>query len=147
MIVLREMRWWDIEPVLDLENELFPEDAWSAGMFWSELADARHPGATRWYTVAEAGDGRIVGYAGLMAIAGEGDVQTIAVAQDHWGDGLGTRLLDRAGAAGRRGRAASTCCWRSGSTTRVPSGSTSASASSRSASAGTTTSPPGSTPW
>jgi len=93
MILLREMRWWDIEPVLALENELFPEDAWSAGMFWSELADARHPGATRWYTVAEAEDRRIVGYAGLMAIAGEGDVQTIAVSQDHWGDGLGTRLL------------------------------------------------------
>lgn len=96
MIVLREMRWWDIEPVLELERALFPEDAWSAGMFWSELADARHPRATRWYTVAEdAAQGRIVGYAGLMAVAGEGDVQTIAVAEDHWGSGLGSRLLAR----------------------------------------------------
>jgi ribosomal-protein-alanine N-acetyltransferase len=111
---LREMRWWDIEAVLVLERELFPDDAWSVGMFWSELADARHPGATRWYTVAEQavgqregegedeGEGpdegaerRIVGYAGLMAIAGEGDVQTIAVAQDQWGTGLGARLLQR----------------------------------------------------
>ncbi|WP_037605654.1 ribosomal protein S18-alanine N-acetyltransferase [Streptacidiphilus rugosus] len=93
--VLREMRWWDIDPVLELERELFPEDAWSAGMFWSELADARHPRASRWYTVAEDEAGRIVGYAGLMAVAGEGDVQTIAVAQDQWGTGLGTRLLQR----------------------------------------------------
>jgi ribosomal-protein-alanine N-acetyltransferase len=93
--VLREMRWWDIEAVLELERRLFPEDAWSAGMFWSELADARHATATRWYTVAEDAAGRVVGYAGLMAIAGEGDVQTIAVAEDQWGTGLGTRLLRR----------------------------------------------------
>jgi ribosomal-protein-alanine N-acetyltransferase len=93
--VLREMRWWDIEAVLELERRLFPEDAWSAGMFWSELADARHARATRWYTVAEDAAGRVVGYAGLMAIAGEGDVQTIAVAEDQWGTGLGARLLRR----------------------------------------------------
>jgi ribosomal-protein-alanine N-acetyltransferase len=92
-IAQREMRWWDIAPVLELECELFPEDAWSAGMFWSELADARHPRATRWYTVAEDARGTIVGYAGLMAVAGSADVQTIAVAREHWGTGLGARLL------------------------------------------------------
>ncbi|WP_189130634.1 ribosomal protein S18-alanine N-acetyltransferase [Wenjunlia tyrosinilytica] len=86
------MRWWDIAPVLDLEHELFPADAWSKGMFWSELAETRHPRATRYYVVAEL-DGRLVGYAGLMAVAGEGDVQTIAVARDQWGSGLGARLL------------------------------------------------------
>lgn len=55
-IVLREMRWWDLDTVLALEHALFPEDAWSRGMFWSELADARHPGATRTYLVAETPD-------------------------------------------------------------------------------------------
>ncbi|WP_187645831.1 ribosomal protein S18-alanine N-acetyltransferase [Streptomyces sp. TRM49041] len=98
------MRWWDIAPVLHLERELFPEDAWSEGMFWSELAHARGPEATRRYVVAEepgdgavdgtgAGDGRIAGYAGLAAAGGLGDVQTIAVAREHWGTGLGARLL------------------------------------------------------
>ncbi|GAA0631925.1 ribosomal protein S18-alanine N-acetyltransferase [Streptomyces thermocarboxydovorans] len=91
-VVLREMRWWDIEPVLELERELFPEDAWSRGMFWSELAHSRGPGATRRYVVAQEGD-RIVGYAGLAASGGQGDIQTIAVARDHWGSGLGSRLL------------------------------------------------------
>ncbi|OAH16276.1 ribosomal protein S18-alanine N-acetyltransferase [Streptomyces jeddahensis] len=99
-LVLREMRWWDIDPVLELERELFPDDAWSRGMFWSELAHARGPGATRCYVVAEAGD-RLIGYAGL-AVTGSGedensavvgDVQTIAVARDQWGTGLGARLL------------------------------------------------------
>ncbi|WP_405575956.1 MULTISPECIES: ribosomal protein S18-alanine N-acetyltransferase [Streptomyces] len=86
------MRWWDIGPVLDLEHALFPEDAWSAGMFWSELAHSRGPRATRRYVVAEA-DGKIVGYAGLAAAGGLADVQTIAVARDQWGTGLGARLL------------------------------------------------------
>lgn len=100
--VLREMRWWDIAPVLELEHELFPEDAWSAGMFWSELAHARGPRASRRYVLAEippdsasaAGStGRLVGYAGLAASGDQGDVQTIAVAKDQWGTGLGARLL------------------------------------------------------
>ncbi|CAM5697564.1 ribosomal protein S18-alanine N-acetyltransferase [Streptomyces aurantiogriseus] len=98
--VLREMRWWDIDPVLELEKDLFPEDAWSRGMFWSELAHSRGPEATRHYVVAEAGD-RIVGYAGLATSGTESDsgsaagadVQTIAVARDRQGTGLGARLL------------------------------------------------------
>lgn len=84
---LREMRWWDIDPVLRMERELFPEDAWSRGMFWSELAHARGPGATRRYLVAEE-DGHVVGYAGLVTSGEQADVQTIAVARDHWGTGL-----------------------------------------------------------
>lgn len=99
---VREMRWWDIGPVLELERALFPDDAWSKGLFWSELAHARGPGATRRYVVAEEASseeasggegGRVVGYAGLAAIDGTGDVQTIAVAQEHWSTGLGSRLL------------------------------------------------------
>ncbi|MFE6975395.1 ribosomal protein S18-alanine N-acetyltransferase [Streptomyces sp. NPDC057682] len=92
--VLREMRWWDIEPVLALEHELFPEDSWSSGMFWSELAHARGAGATRRYVVAEdPATGRITGYAGLAAAGDLADVQTIAVTRDHWGGGLGAALL------------------------------------------------------
>ncbi|GAA1160158.1 ribosomal-protein-alanine N-acetyltransferase [Kitasatospora gansuensis] len=99
---LRPMRWWDIEPVMELELRLFPEDAWSRGMYWSELADTG-PGGTRHYTVAVDGDGAVVGYAGLMAVGAEGDVQTIAVAEDQQGAGLGARLLaDLVAEAARR---------------------------------------------
>lgn len=98
---LREMRWWDIDRVLGLEKDLFPEDAWSRGMFWSELAHARGSEATRRYVVAEDDEGRIVGYAGLAAsgtasdsgFAAVADIQTIAVVRDQWGTGLGGRLL------------------------------------------------------
>lgn len=90
--VLREMRWWDIDRVLELERALFPDDAWSRGMFWSELAHARGPGANRRYLVAEQ-DGTLVGYGGLAASGDLADVQTIAVARAQWGTGLGARLL------------------------------------------------------
>ncbi len=91
-VTLREMRWWDLDRVMELEEELFPEDAWSRGMFWSELAHARGRDATRHYVVAESGS-RLVGYAGLAVFDRTGDVQTIAAARDHWGTGLGARLL------------------------------------------------------
>jgi ribosomal-protein-alanine N-acetyltransferase len=93
------MRWWDIPAVTVLEHLAFPEDAWSVGMFWSELAET----ATRCYLVAEeygedpghpdSRGPRIVGYAGLLAGIGEAEVQTIAVDPSREGSGLGTALL------------------------------------------------------
>ncbi|MEU4736246.1 ribosomal-protein-alanine N-acetyltransferase RimI, partial [Streptomyces fradiae] len=73
------MRWWDIAPVLELERELFPEDAWSEGMFWSELAHARGPRSTRRYVVAEvpadAGvRGDVVDAAGVVEELADGDL-------------------------------------------------------------------------
>jgi ribosomal-protein-alanine N-acetyltransferase len=107
-VVLREMRWWDIEPVLGLEQVLFPEDAWSPGLFWSELAHARGPGATRRYVVADAGagagSGGLVGYGGLAAVAGTGDIQTVGVVPEYRGTGLAARLMrELLGAAGEFG--------------------------------------------
>ena len=97
--VLRPMRWWDIPAVLVLEHSAFPEDAWSVGMFWSELAEV----GTRHYLIAEESgtdpahpdrEGpRIIGYAGLLAGLGEAEVQTIAVDPAREGGGLGTALL------------------------------------------------------
>lgn len=85
---LRPMRWWDIEPVLSIEADLFSDDAWSAGLFWSELA--QHD--TRSYLVV-ADDNAIVGYAGMALIGDEAYIQTIGVVRDRWGTGLGSVLL------------------------------------------------------
>ena len=87
-VTLRPMRWWDIEPVMVLEHELFGADSWSAELFWSELAE--HD--TRRYLVAES-DGEIVGYAGLLGYVDDGYVQTVAVAPAAQGRGIGTRLM------------------------------------------------------
>lgn len=90
MLTLRPIRWWDIEALVEIEADLFGVDAWSAETFWGELAGI--PG-TRWYRAAVDGD-EIVGYVGLAAIDGTGDVQTIAVRRDRQGTGLGAVLLD-----------------------------------------------------
>ena len=88
-VALRRMRWWDIEAAVSLEQRLFPDDPWTVGMFWSELAGWP---ATRHYVVAERED-EIVGYAGLSAVV-DADVQTLAVAPEAQGLGIGGQLLD-----------------------------------------------------
>lgn len=86
--VLTRMRWWHIEDVLPLEQDLFVDDRWTARTYWSELGqlDTRH------YVVALDGD-TVVGYAGLCDYPDEAFVQTIAVARSAQGKGLGARLL------------------------------------------------------
>jgi ribosomal-protein-alanine N-acetyltransferase len=85
------MRWWDLDDVLNIEREAFPETAWTAAMFWSELAGDPH---SRNYFAAVSAEGVLVGYAGLLANPPVGDVQTIAVAQAARGTGVGAHLLD-----------------------------------------------------
>ena len=84
-----------------LEQELFPEDAWTPEMFAAELAQ---PASRRLYLVAEEGDA-LIGYAGMMFTGGpEADVVTMAVDPSRWGRGIGTALLTALVAeAGRRG--------------------------------------------
>lgn len=89
-LALAPMRWWHIEQIGPIERDLFGDEEWSPGMFWSELAQAD----TRWYRVALDGD-EVVGYAGLC-VYGPDDawVQNIAVRRDRQGTGLGRRMLD-----------------------------------------------------
>jgi len=89
--VLRVMRWWDLDVVLDLEHVVFGGQAsWSVEQLWSELAgvpDSRH------YLVAEMG-ADVVGYAGLSVVGDTGDVMTVAVAPSRRRHGVGRALLD-----------------------------------------------------
>jgi len=89
-MTIRAMRWWDIEGVHAIETVAFPRTAWTLEMFWSELSGVPE---TRWYVVAEDEE-EIVGYAGLMTVGADADVQTLAVARAAQGTGLGQRLLD-----------------------------------------------------
>ena len=85
----RPMRWWDIPDVISIEESAFPATAWSPAQFWSELAQD-----DRVYLVAEI-SGRLVAYAGVMVRPPTADIQTIAVAADCRGRGIGRDLLDR----------------------------------------------------
>jgi [ribosomal protein S18]-alanine N-acetyltransferase len=87
---LRPLRYEDLAAVLDLERTLFPDDAWSPGMFAEELAMQGHG---RHYVAAEEGNA-LVGYAGMMLPGGrQAEVLTLAVDERHWGQGIGSALL------------------------------------------------------
>jgi ribosomal-protein-alanine N-acetyltransferase len=92
-VKLRRLRWWDIAPLVPLERDLFRDSAWTAEVFWAELA----LGDARVYLVAEADDGSLVGYAGLScppaARGGDAEVMTVAVSPTAQGRGVGKALL------------------------------------------------------
>lgn len=90
----------DLDDVMWLEHASFPTDAWSASQMSAELWSPHG-----YYVVVETttdGAPTVVGYAGLSSLAGNpvADVQTIAVAADQRGRGIGrvlfTELLDEA---------------------------------------------------
>jgi [ribosomal protein S18]-alanine N-acetyltransferase len=88
VIALERFRWWHIDEVLGIEEDLFGPERWSAAMFWNELAQ-RH-----FYLVAREG-GSVVGYAGLAVVGpDEAWVQNIAVRRDGQRQGVGRRLLE-----------------------------------------------------
>ena len=88
MIELHRMRWWHLDEVLALEQQVFGLESWTARTYWSELAQTD----TRHFVVALEGDA-LRGYAGLCAYPDEALVQTIAVSPLAQGQGLGARLL------------------------------------------------------
>ena len=86
--MIERFRWWHIDEVLPIEQELFSPEPWSAGQFWSELGQVD----TRHYVVAvEKG---VVGYAGLCDYPDEAFIQTMAVAPSYQGKGVGALLLE-----------------------------------------------------
>jgi [ribosomal protein S18]-alanine N-acetyltransferase len=87
--LLRPMTHADIDAVLELERAVFGAEAWSRQMLAGELD--QQP-ASRYYLVADD-DGQVAGYAGLLGAGWQGDVLTLAVAADRWGQGIGTALL------------------------------------------------------
>ncbi len=89
-VTLRPMTEADLDAVVELEQAVFGEEAWTRQMLAGELE--QQP-ASRHYLVAEE-DGRIAGYAGLLGVGWQGDVLTLAVATDRWGHGIGSALLE-----------------------------------------------------
>lgn len=89
---LRRATEADVEAIMLLETATFVTDAWSEQSMRSEVT-----GPHGYYLVAVGLDDpdRIDGYAGLLAPrgAGEGDIQTIAVAPGARRHGLGRALM------------------------------------------------------
>jgi ribosomal-protein-alanine N-acetyltransferase len=86
---IRTMTGEDVPAVYRLECVIFPQP-WSEQTFRDELGQE-----SRSYVVAADPSGEIVGYAGLLHVAGEAHVTTMAVAPEARGRKLGTRLMLR----------------------------------------------------
>jgi [ribosomal protein S18]-alanine N-acetyltransferase len=86
-VTIGRLRWWHIEQLLPIEEDLFGAEKWSAAMFWNELATGHR------YLAATGPGDELVGYAGLALAGDEAWVQNIAVRRDRQGEGLGRALL------------------------------------------------------
>lgn len=79
----------DLDAVWAIEAAVFDGEAWSRDMMAEELS-----GPHRSYIVLQDHAGTVQGYAGLLAMGKDGDVQTIAVDPAHRGAGHGRRLIE-----------------------------------------------------
>ncbi len=88
---LRAATLADLDAIDAIERVTLPTDAWSREAIASELS-----GPHGHYLAAVDEQGEIIGYAGLLAPrgSGQGDIQTIAVAESHRRQGVGAALLD-----------------------------------------------------
>jgi [ribosomal protein S18]-alanine N-acetyltransferase len=95
-VVIDRLRWWHIQTLLPIEADLFGAEQWTAGMFWSELANGN-------YYVAAFEEGELIGYAGLAVNSPyEAWVNNVAVRRDHQRRGVGRALVDDLLAEARR---------------------------------------------
>jgi ribosomal-protein-alanine N-acetyltransferase len=85
-VVVAPMRPRHLPGVLAIEAAVYPRP-WSSRLFEEELTRSN-----RVYLVARVGD-RVVGYAGLLMIADDGHVATVAVDPAWQRRGIATRLL------------------------------------------------------
>ena len=89
-IEIKPMTDADIKAVSKIEESLFAADPWSPELFAQELYEV---GNSREVVCAWDGDA-IVGYASLRYVGAEGDVNTVAVARDQQGKGVGRQLMN-----------------------------------------------------
>ena len=86
-IRIEPMRRRHLRGVLRIEQEVNPRP-WSLSLFMSELRYRE----SRIYLVARTGLD-IVGYAGLMLVAGDGHITNVGVEESHRRHGVATRLM------------------------------------------------------
>jgi ribosomal-protein-alanine N-acetyltransferase len=86
-VTMSPMRRRHLRAVQRIEQQVYPRP-WSMGLFMSELGF----GDSRVYVVAKV-DGTLVGYGGVMLVAGDGHITTLAVDPAWHRHQIGTRLL------------------------------------------------------
>jgi ribosomal-protein-alanine N-acetyltransferase len=94
VVTIGPMRRRHLRSVLRIEQQVYPRP-WSMGLFMSELGYR----GSRVYCVARVGT-TVVGYGGLMLVADDGHITTLAVDPTWHRRQLGTRLLHTLASAG-----------------------------------------------
>ena len=86
-VVIEPMRRRHLRGVLRIEQAVNPRP-WSLSLFSSELRYRD----TRVYVIARIGT-QLVGFAGLMLVAGDGHITNVGVDGEHRREGIATRLM------------------------------------------------------
>lgn len=87
----------DVPALTDLEEVLFDVDAWPVELLTQEIV-----GPHRHAWVAEADDGRVIGYAITMTVGDIADLQRIGVHPNQQRTGVARELLDTASEAAKQ---------------------------------------------
>ena len=88
MTTIRTMEIADLRRVTEIDGVVHAQP-WSVVLFKQELANA-----DRRYVVADI-DGEVVGHGGVMFLADEGHISTMAVAPEYHRRGIGAAVLAR----------------------------------------------------
>lgn len=80
----------DLGAMTELEQTLFPTDAWSRAIFSQELDLVPQ---TREYWVGIADSQTLVGYGGVSILVPDSEIMTFAIAPEFQGQGLGGQFL------------------------------------------------------
>ena len=78
-----------IDALMPYEREMFGTEAWTANGYRTELADV----ARRYYLAAEAADGSLLGWAGLMVVGRSAEILTVGVIPPARRRGIARQLL------------------------------------------------------
>lgn len=90
-MIIRQATLEDLDRIVALERESFPDEAWPRSVFQEDLA---RPASL--YLLAADRDGRGIGYiaCGLSPDQGFCHISSLAVAPSHRRRGIGSKLLD-----------------------------------------------------
>jgi ribosomal-protein-alanine N-acetyltransferase len=78
-----------IDLLMPYERDMFGPEAWPASSYRDELADTRN----RYYVAVEGTDGSLLGWAGVLVIAGAAELLTVGVVPSARRQGLARRML------------------------------------------------------
>lgn len=88
-MLLRDATLDDLDTLWRIEKDVYGNDAWGRGVLAYELTSDH-----RKYLIATDEQGEVLGYAGLLVLGTDGDIQTIAVARSARGSGYGRALMN-----------------------------------------------------